>query len=173
MVATVRSTADYGQLAEAMRQIVEKARRSPALLQPSSNLDLDKPQLVVTIDRDLAADQGVNISALGEALRTLLGGNTASTFNNGGEVYRVITELSPEWQGRIDAIYNIGVRTANGEMHGLRTFVTVEETVGPDVLERVDGRRSATIRPASRRAIRVWRRCRRCGTPPPRRFRPT
>ncbi|MBC7953248.1 MAG: efflux RND transporter permease subunit [Rhodospirillaceae bacterium] len=115
------------------------------MLAPSSNLVIDKPQLQVTIDRDLAADQGVNISSLGNALLTLLGGTPASTFNNGGEMYKVILELSKEWQGRTDAIYNIRVRTASGEMRSLQTFVEVSDTVGPDVLEHSDGRRSATF----------------------------
>ncbi|HLO78362.1 MAG TPA: efflux RND transporter permease subunit [Magnetospirillum sp.] len=143
--ATIRTTADYAQLAGAMSALLEKARNSPALLDPSSSLVLDKPQLLVTIDRDLAADQGVTVASLGNALLTVLGGSAASSFNSGGELYKVILELSKEWQGQADAIYNIRVRTAAGEMRSLRTFVDVVDTVGPDMLEHADGRRAATF----------------------------
>jgi multidrug efflux pump len=141
----VKTTAGYDELAGAMQLLAEKARHLPQLLQPLSTLELDKPEISITIDRDLAGDQGVSAATLGNTLRTLLGGNPVSTFTSEGELYKVILDMPDDWKGRTETINSIRVRTNTGEMMSLQDFVRIERTAGADTLEHTDGLRSATL----------------------------
>lgn len=141
----VRTTGSYEDLAAGMERLLTAARGNAALVEPAVTLAFDKPAFAVKIDRELAGDQGVPVATIGGTLLSLLGGNEASRFSWRGDMYKVIVELVKEWQGRPDAIENVSVRTADGSLLPLRSFVTVGETTGADSLEHHAGLRSAKL----------------------------
>ncbi|HVL74544.1 MAG TPA: efflux RND transporter permease subunit, partial [Noviherbaspirillum sp.] len=55
----VMTNASYGELAEAVQQIIAEASTNPGLTNLDSDLRLNKPQVSVEVDRDRAADAGV------------------------------------------------------------------------------------------------------------------
>jgi multidrug efflux pump len=62
-------------------KLMEKASAFPGIVNLDSDLKLNKPELRVTVDRDKAADMGVELADIGTTLETLLGGRqvTASS----------------------------------------------------------------------------------------------
>ncbi|GGB36047.1 acriflavin resistance protein [Tistrella bauzanensis] len=141
----ITTTGDYQDLAAAMDRLVERARAVPSIADPASSLQLERPELRVTLDRDGAGEQGVTATALGDTLQAALGGNPVSTFSNRGELYKVIIDLPPEWRGSIDTINTLEVRGKSADPLPLRDFVQVTRGVGADMLEHTDGLRSATF----------------------------
>jgi HAE1 family hydrophobic/amphiphilic exporter-1 len=59
------------------------------LADADTTLSVRKPELQVVIDRDLAADLGVEAEPVASALATLVGGEPVSTFKERDEQYDV------------------------------------------------------------------------------------
>ena len=72
----------------------QAAQKSGLFIIINSGLSYDKPQIHLEIDRDKAAQMGVNMSNIGSALSSALGGNNVNQFNMEGRSYDVIPQVS-------------------------------------------------------------------------------
>ena len=61
----------------------------PGVVDPDTTLRSGKPEVRVDIDRPRAADLGVSVMDIEQALNTLVAGQVASTFNAGDDQYDV------------------------------------------------------------------------------------
>src|SRR4029079_1201775 len=95
---------DLKRLEQVGRQLVEKTRALPGLVDVDSSLNVGKPELSVQIDRPKAADVGVQIGDAAEALRVLVGGDQVTTYNEGGEQYEVHLRAKTENRSSQQAI---------------------------------------------------------------------
>ena len=77
-------------------EIVRRSREIPGLINVESDLKLNKPQLVVHVDREQASDLGVSVRDVASTLQALLGGAEISTFKMHGETYEVIAQVLAE-----------------------------------------------------------------------------
>jgi multidrug efflux pump len=84
---------DVAALAHYADEIVNRAGDIPGVVNPRTDLLLNKPQLEVRIDRDRASDLGVSVREVASTLQILLGGLDLSTFKHEGEIYDVIAQL--------------------------------------------------------------------------------
>ncbi|RMF25710.1 MAG: efflux RND transporter permease subunit, partial [Deltaproteobacteria bacterium] len=137
---------------EDLRLLEQYAERLRAALAASAgfrdvdtNLELDKPQLDVAIDRDRAAALGVSIADIAETLKVLLGGDTVTHYRRGNDRYDVIVQLRPGDRVRPQDLRDIYVRTAGGGQTPLDALVTVRESVGPSVVHHLGRKRSVTV----------------------------
>ncbi len=139
-------TADgYDKLDEYVNAVIAAARQYPGLVNLDSDLDLNKPQLQVDVDRMRIADREVSVLTVGRTLETLLGGRKVTKFIQNGEQYDVIVQVQQDDRrtpGDLDDIY---VRGRNGAMIQLTSIVSTRENVAPKELNRFNQFRSATI----------------------------
>jgi multidrug efflux pump len=142
----VIQTADgYDKLDEYVNAVIAAARQYPGLVNLDSDLDLNKPQLQVDVDRMRIADREVSVLTVGRTLETLLGGRKVTKFIQNGEQYDVIVQVQQDDRrtpGDLDDIY---VRGRNGAMIQLTSIVSTRENVAPKELNRFNQFRSATI----------------------------
>ena len=110
-----------------------------------SDLQLNKPQLKVMLDRDKAASVGVEVGQVGRTLETLLGGRQVTRFKREGEQYDVIVKLRDEERTNPNDLSSIFVRGNDGQLIQLANLVRVKETVAPKELNHFDRLRSTTI----------------------------
>ena len=89
----IQTAEDYKKLEGYVNRVITEASKYPGVINLDSDLDLNKPQLQVDINRDRAADRGVSILALGRTLETLLGGRKVTRFIQNGEQYDVIVQV--------------------------------------------------------------------------------
>src|SRR5262249_46050221 len=73
------------RLSEYSRRLCAALKAVPGALDVDTSLVLGKPELHVEIDRDKAAELGVQIADVGNTLRMLVGGRQISDYNEGGE----------------------------------------------------------------------------------------
>src|SRR5436190_2025997 len=85
----VINSPDLNKLETISRQLVDRVRPLPGVVDIDTSLNTGKPELSVQVDRPKAADLGVQIGDAAEALRLLVGGDQVSTYNEGGEQYEV------------------------------------------------------------------------------------
>jgi multidrug efflux pump len=126
-------------------EIVRRAREIPGLINLRSDLKLNKPQLIVHVDREQASDLGVSVQDVASTLRVLLGGVKLSTFKLHGETYEVIAQIDRSERASPTDLYGLYVRSQSGVMIPLASVVSVEETVTSSGLPHHDRQRAATI----------------------------
>lgn len=73
-----------------------KLRKMPGLLDVSAEVNLNSPEYQIHIDRQRAADLGVNIADVASAVRLMIAGtDQITTYKEGAEQYDVTVQLLP------------------------------------------------------------------------------
>ena len=81
---------DLEKLTAYSQALLAKMRANPGLVDTDSTLRTGKPEVRLEIDRPRAADLGVSVMDIEQALNTLVAGQLASTFNAGDDQYDVV-----------------------------------------------------------------------------------
>ena len=135
------------KLEKISNQIVGEMAKSPGMVDVSSDLELTKPEVRVLIDRNKAADVGVNVREISSAVQQLVGGEEVSKFKDveRAKRYDVRVRLIKDQRMNPEDISQISIRTPKGGLIRLAQVVKVEEGIGPNLVNRKDRQRSATI----------------------------
>jgi multidrug efflux pump len=141
----LQTSAPYAELQKAMDQFLEGVRQNPRILNLDTDLKLNKPELRVTVNREKAADMGVDVETIGRTLETMLGGRQVTRFKQNGKQYDVMVQLSDAERVTPADLARIYVRAGSGDMVALSNLVNVQETVAPKELNHFNKLRSATI----------------------------
>nr|WP_047575948.1 efflux RND transporter permease subunit [Methylobacterium sp. ZNC0032] len=141
----LRSSEPYTQIKSYVDQLIAEVSGSPVLTNVETNLILDKPQIKVSIDRQRAADLGVNVDIIGRTMETLLGGRQVTRFNMNSKQYDVVLQVEGTERNTPQALQSIYLMGRGGAVVQLSSLVKVEETVAPKELVRFNQLRSATV----------------------------
>ncbi|MCC6766642.1 MAG: efflux RND transporter permease subunit [Deltaproteobacteria bacterium] len=144
-ISLVLQGPDVQQLAVFANEITRRAGEIPGVVNVRSDLVLNKPQVVVDIDRNRAADLGVSVRTIASTLQILLGGLDLSRFKLEGETYKVMVQLQEAFRRRPSELLELYVRGKNGELVPLQSVVRVRESTAPRGLPHFDRLRSATL----------------------------
>ncbi|OFV90971.1 MAG: RND transporter [Acidobacteria bacterium RIFCSPLOWO2_12_FULL_65_11] len=80
---------DLKKLGLYSQQLAALVRKQSGVVDVDTTLNTGKPELSVRVNRPKAADLGVQISDVAEALRLLVGGDQVTTYDESGEQYEV------------------------------------------------------------------------------------
>jgi HAE1 family hydrophobic/amphiphilic exporter-1 len=135
----------YDQLAEVSERLVARMQENPAMGQVRLEYETTQPQLFVEIDRTRAADLGIDITGLGEALRAVLDGRTIGSVFIEDESYDIQMLSTTDPVNDPGDLRNIFVQTGGGQTVPMSSFVTLEERAVAPELEREGQNRSVEI----------------------------
>jgi multidrug efflux pump len=141
----ILSSAPVEEMQQVTDQLLGEIARNRGFLNVDTDLKLNKPELSVRVDRDRAADAGVEVEAIGRTLETLLGGRPVTRFEQDGEQYDVIVQVANADRRNPGDIRQIYVRGQGGAMVPLASLVGVDERVAPRELNHFAQRRAITI----------------------------
>ncbi len=141
----LQSSGTYEDLQKYADVILAKAREYPGLENLDTDLKLNSPEFKIDIDRSKVADLGLEVTAVGRTLETLLGGRQVTRFEQNGEQYDVYVQLAAEDRATPQALSTIFLRSPRGDMIQLSNLATVTELVAPKELKRFNQLRSVTI----------------------------
>ncbi|MEX1015319.1 MAG: efflux RND transporter permease subunit [Phycisphaeraceae bacterium] len=110
-----------------------------------TNLELNNPQVDVTVNRDKASERGISVADISNTMRYLYGMPTISTIERDAERYDVITDVVGRGEIAPDVLRNLYVRGSDGVLVSLDNLVTLDETIGPSEIHRYNRMRAATI----------------------------
>lgn len=136
---------DVDELSAYADSMLARMRRMPGLQFVDSDLDVNKPELTVTVDRAKAASLGVNVADVATTLQVLLGGRDLSEFERGNERYEVVVQVPDTLRSNPRDLSSIYVRGEGGDLVQLANVVRVEEGVGPSQINHYDRFRSVTL----------------------------
>jgi multidrug efflux pump len=135
----------YENMARVAQQFVAEMQRNSGIVQPDIDLQLNKPELFMDVDRARAADMGVSVEAVARAVETMLGGRLVTRYKRDAEQYDVIVQTGAEGRTTPENIEKIFVRGRNDVMVPLSALITLRESVSPRELNHFNQRRSVTI----------------------------
>ena len=130
------------------KQIVSEFSKLSGIVDVDTSLEAGKSEVKVYIDRNKAADLGVDIATVAETINFLIGGEVDITrFKDEarGRRYDVKMRLNPENRKDPDDIGRLFVRSKDGRMIELSNIVEIKEGGGPSVINRVDRQRAITL----------------------------
>ncbi len=133
------------ELLAVLPAFLERAQLRPELRFLDVDLKVSRPELRVEVDRDAAADLGVSVLDVSEALALGLGERRLGYFLMRGRQYDVMTELDATHRDEPSDISDVWVRGANETLVPLAAVTTATETVAPSAVYRFDRSVSATI----------------------------
>ncbi|MFO8111332.1 MAG: efflux RND transporter permease subunit [Desulfosalsimonadaceae bacterium] len=110
-----------------------------------TDLELNKPQLNVTINRDRAGEMDVSVYEISNTLRYLFGEVDISKIEQQGERYDVLTDVIGRGEMTPDILKDVYVRSKTGALVSLDNLTSFEEAAGPSQINRYNRLRSATI----------------------------
>jgi HAE1 family hydrophobic/amphiphilic exporter-1/multidrug efflux pump len=103
------------------------------------------PQIEYVLDRERAKTLGVTLSDIFSSLQTFLGGSYVNDFNLFGRTFRVTTQAEAGARTVPEAVAQLYVRTATGDMVPLSSLVSIKPREGPEYIERYNIYRAATV----------------------------
>jgi len=136
---------DSEKLQEHAAQIVKKMRKNPHFTDVDTNAASRSPELQVEIDRDKAADLGVNVQTVASTLQVLVGGEPVTKYKEGSEQYDVWLRADLPSRDQPESVSGLTVPSQNGGLVELRNVAKLTPARGPAAIERYNRQRQVTV----------------------------
>ena len=92
----VQSTQSWDELDATVQRLIAKIGENPNLINPDSDLKLNKPELKIDVNREKISAVGASVIGVGHTLETMLGGRNVTRFKIGSEQYDVIVQVEDD-----------------------------------------------------------------------------
>ncbi|GAB3889403.1 efflux RND transporter permease subunit [Spirosoma agri] len=126
-------------------KFMDEARNSPILRFADSDLKVNKPELVLQINRDKAAELGISVAEIARSLQLALSGQRYGYFIFNDRQYEVIGQLQKQDRDTPYDLKSMYVRTRTGDVVSLDNLVSFKESISPAAIYRYDQAISATV----------------------------
>jgi HAE1 family hydrophobic/amphiphilic exporter-1 len=136
---------DLKQLEIYSAKLLEKMKTIPDAVDVDSTLISGKPELQLTVDRDTAADLGVRVGDISQALNTLVAGQEATNFNEGTDQYEVRVRALNNYRADVEGLKRMIVPSTKVGWVTLDRVVKVSEGTGPSAVDRLNRQRQVTL----------------------------
>jgi hydrophobic/amphiphilic exporter-1 (mainly G- bacteria), HAE1 family len=136
---------DLKKLEEYSAKLVERMKTIPDAVDVDSTLISGKPEIQLEVDRDVAADLGVRVGDVSQALNTLVAGQEATTFNEGTEQYEVRVRAINNFRNNVEGLKRLIVPSTKLGFVSLDRLVKTKEGTGPSSVDRLNRQRQVTL----------------------------
>lgn len=110
--------------------------KRPEIMMAYTTFDTNFPQYKVEVDAAKCQRAGITPTSVLDVLNGYIGGNYASNFNEFSKLYRVIIQADKQYRHDREALDNMFVRTASGDMAPVGQFITLEKVYDEELLTR-------------------------------------
>ncbi len=94
------------------------------------------PQKQLEVNMAKIKDAGITLNDVMGTLQAYIGSQYISNFNLYGKQYRVMVQAAPEYRSKLEDLDGLFVKTANGEMAPITSFLTITDVTGPETRTR-------------------------------------
>jgi len=133
---TVQS-ADTAALYDWAPRLEAAIAQLPEVQDVSDDMQMKSPRVNLVINRDTAAQLGLNANEIEAALYDGFGPQWSSTIYGRASQYKVLLELDPKYQEQADSLDKIAFKTPGGALVPFESVIKREETVGPQTVNHV------------------------------------
>ncbi len=136
---------DIAKLTEYSEKFLTKMKSIPDAVDVDSTLIAGKPEVRLSVDRDTAADLGVRVGDVSQALNTLIAGQEATTFNGGTDQYEVRVRAINPFRTSVEGLKRVIVPSTKVGWVTLDRVVKVSDGTGPSAVDRTNRQRQVTL----------------------------
>lgn len=136
---------DIARLTEYSEKIIARMKTIPDAVDVDSTLISGKPEVRLEVDRSTAADLGVRVGDVSQALNTLVAGQEATTFSSGTDQYEVRVRAINPFRTSIEGLKRVIVPSAKLGWVTLDRVVTSSTGTGPSSIDRTNRQRQVTL----------------------------
>ena len=135
---------DFLLLGEIARQIREKIKSVPGLIDLKDDFVSSKPELVFKVDREKAKALDVSTLAIATTVRSAINGFDAGDFRDGEDDYQITVRFAEKDRDSIPDLDKIYVFT-EGKQIPLSSLGEFTTTAGFGTISRIDLKRAVTV----------------------------
>jgi HAE1 family hydrophobic/amphiphilic exporter-1 len=136
---------DMRKLDDYSKRLVERLKQDPNFRDADRSIEPGTPEVRVVIDRERAADLGVEAGDVAQAMNTLAAGQRVTTFSEGSDQYDVVVQADEQYRRSRESLREFSVASATGGTVGLEKLVRLEEGESPASISRLNRQRQVTI----------------------------
>lgn len=136
---------DLNRLQEFASKMSGDIRQSPAVVDFDTNLIVGKPELRVMIERERAADLGVQVQDVAMTLRMLVAGMKGSSYAERGEEYEVRLRADRSYRKNVESLALMTVPSSKHGIVPLTAVIQTRESSGPSQINRLGRQRQVTF----------------------------
>lgn len=141
----ITTTEDFNNLNVISQQVYAGALKSGTFMFVDPDLKIDKAQTTVILDRDKAADLGLNMQDVGNVLSGALSEAYINYFDYAGRSYQVIPQMVRKDRINSNQLLNYYINTVNGDSVPLSTIASLKHTIVPESINHFQQLNSSTI----------------------------
>ena len=134
------------ELAATLNNIIVDGNQTPGLDSVFSTYRANVPQYFVDVDRVKAKNLGVGLDEIFATLQAQMGSLYINDFNKFGQTYRVIMQAESKFRADLGDLDHFYLKSSSDNMVPLSTLVSIQPILGPDVSNRYNLFRSASVR---------------------------
>ncbi|MBN2575688.1 MAG: efflux RND transporter permease subunit, partial [Deltaproteobacteria bacterium] len=136
---------DYAEISKATDDLIAWMRAQKGFVDLDTSYRGGKPELVIHIDRDRAADLGVPIANIAMTIRNLMAGDKISEISVDGTRHDVRMKLDESFRQRPEDLAAVKVRSVTGQLVTLANVADISPGTGPGKIERQNRQRQITV----------------------------
>jgi hydrophobe/amphiphile efflux-1 (HAE1) family protein len=136
---------NFDKLKEHLPKFLESAQKNPAFQGVDVNLKFNKPELLITIDREKAKALEVSVLDIAQTLQFALSGQRFAYFNKDGKQYQVIGQFDRANRDEPLDVTSMYVKNKKGQIIQLDNLVNISEESSPPQLYHYNRYQSATV----------------------------
>lgn len=154
---TVVLTGENGpELTSTAQKLLGQMRQLDALYDVNSSAALQRPEILVKPNFDLAAEQGVSVASIARtALVATLGDidQNLAKFDLSDRQINIRVQLDPQYRDDLDTLRNLKVSASGGRMLPLSAVAEIQMGQGPSQIDRYDRKRKVSLEASMRRGV--------------------
>jgi multidrug efflux pump len=136
---------NFDALKEKLPAFMDEVRKDKTFAAVDVNLKFNKPELVLSIDREKAALLGVSVLEIAQTLQLAFSTPRMAYFPMNNRQYQVIGQFERQNRNTPSDLSGIYVRNKNGQLIQLDNLVKMEEESSPPQLYHYNRYMSATV----------------------------
>jgi HAE1 family hydrophobic/amphiphilic exporter-1 len=133
------------ELYAAAKKLQEKIKGIDGVVDVTSDLQVNNPEVHLTVNRDKCARFGVSMQQVEDALNSAYAARQISTMYTSTNQYWVIIEVLPRFYRDPSKLADLYLHSSNGQLVPLESLCEVENGVGPLLVNHLSQFPSVTI----------------------------
>ncbi|BCP51436.1 multidrug efflux RND transporter permease subunit [Kaistia sp. 32K] len=133
------------QLLASTQALIDAASKRPELTGVRTTLSTNVPEFKINVDREKAKALRVPLTSIFATMQATFGSLYVNDFTLYGRNFQVKLQSEANFREKPSDLSQVFVRSDSGSMIPLDTLVTVDRTIGPDLLERFNNFPAAKV----------------------------
>lgn len=137
---------DYDVIYEIAKELEQLAEASGKMDGAKLDYNPTTPEMLLTVNREVARDLGVSVNDIASTLEVLLGGATETRFEEAGEEYDVYLKANEEHFNSAADLSKVYLRSNGGALISLDTLVSVNDVASARGLFHYQRKKSINLK---------------------------